>query len=492
MTTLKSLAIVGIASLPLAVLSALAFTNSGEGVGPVVVLPSLPASVALVLDKANAELQAKAAAEAAVDADPAGFRAKEDDPVATKSPYSTAAILAEAEAATKSDDLDRTNRALAGIADNSLFPVGLQSEVTGRRQLLERHATWLRNRIVAADSLRQAAETLRAPASIDNATQAADTLRELRRRFPQVAGPNSVSDEPGDALTALEAAEASRLMLWATYRSEFLTLKAQHARLDDGQPDALKAALEAWDQFLATYDRPDVPDPDDCIAESRRVRSETRLAFLWATAIACDTPDTLAPAVLAWLDEPRSPGGGGDSDRRGQAIKLLRAWLERNLPSPPTPPGSLAEMQEGVIDDRQAGKRVIATFQAVAEQPKRYRWWYSPAERKELPLGNDSGFLQAAPTAPRCIDWARQYRKARDTYVAGFMAEESSFADECRALAEACQNHMKVPPLDPETDVTAPVAGWAEMFYEAADRATLFQRAWRDSGLMERLGKQSP
>jgi hypothetical protein len=494
LTISKSLSIVGIATLPLAVLTVVAFRSTGERAGVAGGVPSVPASVVRVRDKATAALRAKAAAETAAEADPAGFLAKAGDAALTEPPYSTAARLAEAEVAARADDLDRTTRALADLADESMVPDGLRGDFARRRQLLERHATWLRNRTVASDALRLADETLRAPASIPNAAKAADTLEDLRRRLPQVAKADTAADEPGDALTVEEAAEASRLRQWAAYRSEFLSMKSKRAGLDNDKPDVLKSVVEGWDRFLTRYDRAGVPDPDDCIGESKRLRTEAQLAFLWARAIACVTSDTLAPAVLDWLDEPRSAadGGGDDPDRRGQATSLLRAWLESNLPSPPRLPDGLAGMQEGIVDDQQAGKRLIAIFQAVPEQPRRYRYWHSAAERKDLPLGKDSWFLQDPPAPPKCIGWATRYGQARDAYLAGFMVDDDSFASECRALAEACRNHMQLLPLDPQNDIMAPVADWAELFSAAANRSAAFQRACRESGLKERIRTQSP
>lgn len=494
MTISKSLSIVGIASLPLAALTGLAFSGSRETGGVTGDMPIVPAAIAAVREKAAAVLQSKAAAETAADADPAGFRAKAGDATAGLPPYSTAATLAEAEAAAKVSDLDRTSRALAGLADESLVPVGLRPEVARRRQLLERHATWLRNRSVAQDILRLADETLRAQASISNAGKAADALEDLRRRLPQVTRADEASAEPGDALTAEEATEAQRLQLWAAYRLEFLTLKGAHAGLKKDEADELRPVVEGWDRFLAKYDRPGVPDPDECIVESKHLRTEARLALLWATAVGRDTPDTLAPAVLDWLDEPRTAGASGEVDphSRGQATALLKAWLERNLPLPPTPPGGLEGMQEGIIDDQQGGKRLVAIFQAAPGQPRRYRWWYSAAERQDRPLGQDSGFLLEIPGPPKCISWAERYRDARDAYLTSFIVDDGSFALECRALAEACRNHMELPPLDPENDIMAPVAGWGELFSAAADRSAAFQRAWSDSGLQERIRTQVP
>lgn len=457
-------------------------------------VPGVPASVALVREKATTALQAKAAAETAVDADPAGFRDKADDPTASEPPYSTAAILAEADAAVKTDEFDRTTRILARLADESLIPLGLRADASKRKLQLERHGKWLQNRKVASDALHVADETMRAPPSIPNCEKVADTLDDLRRRLPQVVKTDrAAGDEPGDALTADEAADASRLWRWAAYRKNFLSLTKKHAALEKSMPDELKALVEAWDRFLTTNGRPGAPDPDACVSEARRLRTVSRLALLWAIAVAQDTPDTLAPAVRAWLEEPRSDADpADDTSNRGQAATLVKTWLERHLPEPPRPPAGLAGMQEGIIDDRQAGKRLIAIFQAAPGQPKRYRWWYTAAQRKELPLGEDSGFLKESPTPPKCIHWASRYRKIRDAYLASFLADDGSFATECRQLAEACREHMELPALDPENDVTTPVAGWDKLFSEAADQATDLRRACDESGLLDQIRTNAP
>jgi hypothetical protein len=494
LTISKILSIVGVTALPLGLLTALAFSSSGERGGVTGEVPGVPASVALVREKATTALQAKAVAETAVDADPAGFRAKADGPAASEPPYSTAAIFAEADAAAKSDDPDRTTRILARLADESLVPINLRADASKRKQQLERHGKWLQNRKFTSDALHAADETMRAPPSIPNCEKVADTLEDLRRRLPQAAKTDTAaSDEPGDALTADEAAEASRLRRWADYRKTFLSLKTNHAALEKSKPDELKALVEGWDRFLATNGRPGAPDPDECVSEARRLRTASRLAYLWAIAVAQDTPDTLAPAVRAWLEEPRSKvDPAGETDSRGQAATLIKTWLERHLPAPPQPPMGLAGMQEGIIDDRQAGKRLIAIFEAAPGQPKRYRWWYTAAQRKELPLGKDSGFLKHPPTPPKCIDWASRYGKIRDAYLTGFPADDGSFATECRELAEACREHMQLPALDPVNDVTAPVAGWDKLFSDAADQATELRRACHESGLQDQIRTQAP
>jgi hypothetical protein len=357
LTISKILSIVGATALPLGLLTALAFSSSGERGSVTGEVPGVPASVALVREKATTALLAKAVAEAAVDADPAGFRAKAGDPAASEPPYSTAAIFAEADAAVKADDLDRTTRVLARLADVSLIPVNLRADADKRKRQLERHGKWLQNRKFASDALHLADETMRAPPSIADCEKATDTLVELRRRLPQVVKTDTAAvDEPGDALTADEAADASRLWRWAAYRKTFLSLKTKHATLEKSKPDELKALVEGWDRFLATNGRPGAPDPDECVSEARRLRTVARLSFLWAIAVAQDTPDTLAPAVRAWLEEPRSDADpAGEADNRGQAATLIKTWLERHLPPPPQPPAGLAGMQEGIIDGASGG-----------------------------------------------------------------------------------------------------------------------------------------
>jgi len=490
-TTPKYLSIVGVATLPLAALTALAFFSTGERGGTLGNVPEVPISIAEAGEKATAALQGKAAAETAFDSDPAGFRSKADGAAGNDLPYLTAVILAEAHAAAKEADIDRTSRALASLADESTMPIGVRADVAKHRQRLERHATWLKSRSIASDALRVADETMRAPASIANANKTIDTVDELRRRLPQVAKADALADEPGDALTGDEAAEATRLRQWAVYRASFLALKAKHTTLEKSKPDSLKALVDGFDQFLATHDRPGAPDPDACVGEARRLRSDVQLALLWAKAAVQDTPATLAPAVLAWLDEPRL-NAGGDADRRVQAAALMKAWLERHLPSPPKPPAGLQGMQEAIIDDGQTGKRLVAIFQAVPGQPRRYRWWYTAAERKELPLGKDSGFLVDQPTPPKCIAWATRYRENHNAYLAGFMADDGHFATECRNLADACRAHMQVPAFDPEADVAAPALGWEKLFADAAERASAFDRACRESGLLDRIRTRTP
>ena len=176
-------------------------------------------------------------------------------------------------------------------------------------------------------------------------------------------------------------------------------------------------------------------------------------------------------------------------------MDLMRTWLDRSLPAVPATIKGLDGMKEGIVDDRQAGKRLIAIFQPVPGQENRYRWWYSAAKRRDLPLGEDSGFLKQPPIEPRYQDWLARYRRLRDNYVnqGGFLADADSFVTACRSLAEEYAEHTATPALDQENSFDRAAAGWAtNVFERAALVATEFHAACRESGLTKRLRTAAP
>ena len=490
MNSYKTLAVVVMAAMPLALLTVMSFLSTGERGPTQAGMPVVPPNVVAVREKATLALQAKAEADEAVAKDPAGLREKIDGAASKAHPYATASILAEAEAASAATDLKKIENALTSLETAGITASDLLPEVERRQRQLGVRRTWLANRIAAAEALTAADKTMNGPRTIAGTEECLKVLFDLRRRLPNDAAEGD--EESTDSLTTSEAGRAAQLRAWAEYRRAFLQAKAKHAKIGEAKPEALAALVEEWDRFLASNGRPGAPDRDECVTEARSLRMETRLAFLWATAVAQKNAATLAPAVLKWLEEPRSREAQNTSDEEllRKGADLMRAWLDRSLPPVPAAVKGLDGMKEGVVDDRQAGKRLIAIFQPVPGQENRYRWWYSAAKRRDLPLGEDSGFLQQPPFDPRYQDWLVRYRKLRDEFVnqGGFLDDVDPFVTACRSLADEYAEHAALPALDQDNPFDRAAADWdTNVFKRAAVVATEFQAACRESGLGQRL-----
>jgi hypothetical protein len=451
-------------------------------------MPAAPASFAVAREKVGAALQGMTDADAAIGKDPAGFRGKIDGPAAQEHPYSTAAVFAAANAAAKSPDVKQAEKALAELESLGRSAGELQADLRRRQASLQGHRTWLANRREAADTLAAADQALRDETSVAKAEACLKLLADLRRRLPKVADEGR---EPIDALTAAEAEKADSLRNWAEYRRAFLQAKAKHPASAKVPAKTLPGLIAEWDRFLGVHGRPGAPDPDECVAEARRLRADARLQFLWEKAAVQQTAASLAPAVVAWLDEPRHEGHD-EPDRAAAAAAIVRQWLEKNLPAAPTPPRGLDGMSEGIVDHKDQGKtRLIAIFEAVPDAPGRYRWWESADKRPDTPLGQGTVLLKAAPAPPKYKGWAERFKKIRDEYVsAGGRGDADSFVEQCRALRDDFANHTKLPPFDPNSRFDKEAADWDEKVFEQAARvAAECDTALGESGLRERLAE---
>lgn len=488
-------AIVAVAALPLASLTVMAFFSTGERGRTQLSIPAVTPNVVAVRDKAAAALQGKAEAAEAAAQDPAGFREKIDGAAAKVAPYALATTLAEAEAASSATDPKKVEAALARLEAAHATGGDLLPEIEKRQQRLTVRRTWLANRLDTAEAMTNAERSMNGPHTIAGAEDCLKILLKLRRKLPNE--PIAEDEETTDSLTTSEAGKAGELRTWAESRRAFLQAKARHASLQEPSPETLASLVEEWNRFLASYGRRDALDRDECVPEARRLRTDSRLALLWATAVAQKSAATLAPAVLKWLDEPRNDDDQNSSDvgRLQKGADLMRTWLDRSLPAVPATIKGLDGMKEGIVDDRQAGKRLIAIFQPVPGQENRYRWWYSVANRRDLPLGEDSGFLKQPPIEPRYQDWLARYRTLRDNYVneAGFLADADSFVTACRSLAKEYAEHTTTPALDAGNFFDRAAAGWGTSVFErAAVVATEFHTACWEAGLTKRLRTVAP
>jgi hypothetical protein len=486
MTGPNSIGIVAVTTLPLVVATVMAFFGTGARNALTGGMPDVPPVTAAVREKVTAALAGATDADGAVAKDPAGFRGKSDGPAASEPPYATAAVLAAANIAVTSVDSKQVEQALVRLNAMAGAAGDLDGDVAERRGQLERHFAWLANRREAAAAIAAADQALREAVSVAGAEASLKHISELRRRLPKVA---AEGEELADAVTADEAKQADTLRDWAEYRRAFLQAKVRQPGGGTVSAEAVAAVIAEWDRFLAKHGKPGMPDPDECVAEARRLRADARLRLLWEKASTQETPAGLAPAIVAWLDEPR-----GDRDdtaeRLAKGTSLIRKWLEAAVPTAPKAPAGIAGLQEGVVDDRQAGKRLIAIFEAVPDVPNRYRWWEAKDQQPSMPLGKASGFLVAAPVEPRTVAWLQRYAKLRDAYVArgGFLTDADSFVRECRTLRDEYLEHMKIPAYEPTNRFDKEASGWAEKVFEhAAKVAEECESALRDSGLRQRL-----
>jgi hypothetical protein len=488
MSSPKAFVAFAIATLPLVVLTCKAFFIGGNRESAIGDMPPVPTSVATVREKAGLILQLKANVDALAGADPAGFRGKTAGTAAGQPPFLIATKLSGADVAVGSADIKQVEQAIADLSDLTTVPDELTASVIERRSRLERHLAWLGNRRLTADTLAAAEKLLRDAVSVANAEACLKLVAELQRRLPKVA---AAGEEPLDALTAEEAEQANALRAWSSCRRAFLQTKAKQASAGNASLKMLAGLVTDWDRFLEIHGRPGATDPDECIPEARQLRAAVHLQFLWQKASGQETAASFAPAVMAWLDASQR-GREDDAGSIARANDLVSEWVDREVPKAPQVPAGLAGMGEGIVDDKQSGKRLIAIFQAVPGQSLRFRWWNSRDQQKELPLGIASGFLKAAPQPPKYESWAKRYDTLRAVFVhrGGFISDAEAFVQGSESLRDEVARHRSIPTYEPDDPFDGQTKGWAdEIFGRAAEVAKEFVAALRDSGLDVRLTK---
>jgi hypothetical protein len=467
---IRTLGFLGLAVVPLAVLTLLAFVRGGKG-RPVEY--SSPKTVEFEAISTATTAKAAVVPVGGVTDDPTGISIVGDPPVDLALPFETAELLADAERAVRSKDSELVTKARRSldtfakerlVAVEKLRPGGsdLAAAVKTRVDHLEQHGTWLDNRAAAAKELHAAADALSGGPEIEAEDACLAVLDRLTRRLPAVVDGTSPT-EPGDALTAAEAAEASSLRSRATFRRAFFKNR-QESTETNASAAILKQRLQAWDELIASIKRSPPDARDSSLADQLAgLRSDTHLRLLEATAMQQSNLEDLFRSVTAWLNAADRANADPAAQQR-KAASLVRSWLEKNvveLPALPIEKG----LEQGIIIP--AGTRKFGYFKQISNTASQYRWWenHKAMANPKLAKGQDSFVLQGAPAEPTYLKISRNYTDSRGKFIAsGYMtaAGVQNFINDCRNAHTECLEYRQAH-ADAAEKIDQAAAGWTDI-----------------------------
>lgn len=484
MTPLKRpLGVLGLATVPLLVLTVLAFFHGGHALPPLEYQRPKVDDFAAA-SAATAKLIKPVAA--ALGGDPAGISTTEGDPDLVL-PAELVNLLVEAEKACRSSDIDfvaNVGRNLEVFAKERLGTVEkirpsggeLATAVRLRESTVLRHGVWLQNRTAVAKELKACADAISAGPEIEGENTCLELLRQLNKHFPAIADASAAENEPHDALTTDEAAVAKVLQRRAVFRRNFFMNKKASSEAH-ATATVLKQRLEAWNALITETEKTPTDSRDASLAEQMpALRTAARLRYLEAVAIEQRSAEGLLRSVAAWLDEANKARGDRD-DARARAAGLVASWLTTSvavLPEVPFEEG----MQEGFRpgDGAKEGKRVFGFFTKVPNTERQYRWWSDGKSRRDprLAKGEDQLNLEGDPRDPTYTLLFRRYTKARDRFLeSGHGTPEgvNAFVQECGDILEACERYRKTHAEDGQR-LDAAAAGWVPILTRSRDAAS--------------------
>jgi hypothetical protein len=495
MQFIHSLALLGVASAPLAFLTAATFLR-----GPTVAADAWTAPPLAEFEKVKAAVdgeRARLADSRATAVDPAGFsvEGKPDGELAL--PYELAGVLAAAERARHADDLEAARAARSGldrmVADRlsgvqKLRPNGpeLASDLKRRLDLASRRCKWLENRQAVAHELKSAEEAIAVGPEGDGDMKCLLVIKGLRKQLPATA--ESLADEPADALTPDEAARAAALVARATFRRDFFKAR-EAAGIEAASSADLERLLAEWATFLATYGNSGPPDDRDkpLLEQARALERRSQLALLRAVAREQSTAGAMAERVAAWLKEAGRNPAELDAERKA-ARALLQRWIESRLPALAPLPPAVAGVQEGFTET----KRMIGFFEKVKGSPAQYRWWpwdTAANQKQQQNKGVKQINLKSAPATPQHDAYVTAYEDGRKEFLAGGFTSRAGvqrFQAECERLATEFEAYRQLwDGSDYPRDKSA--QGWGEIFASGRSVATGLHEGGDKNSLWELL-----
>lgn len=495
MTTMRALAIVLFASLPLAAITARAFFVWQDGDPAKEALPRYEADAAL-LDKVRRDVERPTDQIVAPESDPAGWR-KAKEAAGLPALYDVAATLGRAVAAGKDTDLDRVKVVIAEVGGllgdakraeiEALQPAGqtLVAALGDARKRLQTHAKWLDDRAQIAAELSRAEKALAQEDADFDAALA--IVRSLKDRYTAVVAAGA-ANEPAESRTTTEDGVLQAVQKRAEIRRDFEQARRGEAAVQ--RQASLNAFLKQYgDDLLDNRDRP-------LLENARKLLQQADIDVLWDRANAASTADELVKAL-------RKLETAGTTDFEAQARKLADAWLATRIKvAPDAKPFRVLE--EGIIDDGGPGKRLLGVF---APKDDKWKWWIDDAQKGKPGFEKGgtmvSGGTRAAmplkdkPSAPpvlvRLLD---DYGRHRNAYLArplgpaGDVPAGPEFAAACDELRRQADAHRDIPrvlkdphPLQQQYDALLDTL--RTTLGEAAHAAREFDAAARDAGLRD-------
>jgi hypothetical protein len=450
MTTSRALAIITVATLPLAALT----------VGSFLAAPGSKADTAELkaYDGGAEELAAarKVAAEPAVPpADPVGWGLpRKSRPADEPLEYQVAAALAAAgrAAAATGDavaDVTATLTEIDGLlaesrrAEIMALPggEGLLESLQARRAGLKRHTKWLQDRTDIARRTAALEALLAGPPDGTNEKKCLGEINDIVVQFPTVVDDEDAT-EPPNARTESQEQDLEGLRSRALFRQE------QHAAMTAADPEDKLRRLEALLGKHATS-----PDPRDAwlVEEAQRERGVAKLAVFRAQAERAETADGMAEALKKWLDAPLT----GPDNRKAEALTVIKTWLKRSVPEPPQVAElpKLGELQETImLTAENEEQRLLGVFKLIPATDK-WRYWWDREEQNNLNwrLGRADVKVPAtrAPwKIPVFVEIEATYGKARDRLLENPLGDgiAEAFAQQSGELADRIATHRAIPP----------------------------------------------
>lgn len=455
MTTSRALAIITVATLPLAAFTVNGFLANRQDEGGTGTVDTF--------EGGTEELAAarKVAAEPAVDhTDPVGWGLPRtsrpaDEPVE----YQAAAALAAAgrTEAAKGDaiaDVKASLTELGGlVADPSraaikALPGGqgqeLLDSLLARRTGLERRQKWLEDRTDIARRIATAEGLLAGPPDGANEKKCLDEILAVEKRFPAVVEDDETT-EPANSRTQSEERRLHTLRTRASFRQQF------HEAMTAVDPREKRDRLDA---FLASHGS--APDSRDAQLQdtAKAELGVAKLAVFKADAEQAQSAKLMAAALKKWLAEPPA----GPDNRAAKGTLIVRTWLEGKVPEPPRPaePAKLEGLQEAEVLVLAGGAekttmRMLAVFEEIEGDPGNWRYWLNSenALDPELPRGEGNATVENGKRpadVPVFIAIQKEYGRARANFLANPLSEDGAetFAEKSTELAERIRKHLDV------------------------------------------------
>ena len=478
MTLIRFASLLGISLAPLIALTFMALLDGGNAIQAITYEPVDLGSLEAVGGITTSLITSERQLDAGVSEDPAGLSSVNDVDTALSLPYEVAQRLAEVERALGTGDIGVVQRAKASLrrltddrlgAIEKLRPHGdrIAAAISARDEAVVRHEAWLSTREVVRGVLASAAKAISDGPEIEGEKKCLELLSALQKDLPEVADSAAVAREPADALTREEAELLGELRSRAVFREQFFTLRRATAS-NSQKADELKAQLDAWETFLTAYTKPGPPDDRDAgyIVEANKVRHQTELDWRWTLARDQASVSGLVAKVDDWLRVPRLVQIQNAPPKQ-MAGRLVRSWLEANVPAVPQEPDELKDIQEGFTDP--ADKRKLGFFEKTPDAEKQYYYWSDRAKIKTKVKGETQFNLKEPPGAPEYSVFLADYARCRQAFLLdGHRTAKGTqrFRDECGRINKQYSTYRNKY-AGPGNPIDALAMPWKEVFDKA-------------------------
>lgn len=507
MTFSRALAIVTVATLPLAALSARAFVSTPAPDSGSSELPRYDGDAAAIEGAKKRAADALAAAPA----DPVGWgqpKKPASNDLAVE--YRVAAVLATSDQAAGARGSGAGGDVTAAItavermleepslATIEALPASgpkLVAALRAQRSRLGRHKQWLDDREDMQKRITEMAGKLVGDPLGANEKDCLDSLRKAVTDYPTVVADDS-ADEPASSRTSAEDRSLRALLARARFRGDWVEAMT---------PKDPAVRFRLLEQFVGKHAA--APDPADAglLEQAREAIPAARLAFHETVARSAESAADFAAALKQWLAIPADPRQAGPDTRKQDARKLIHDWLEVRLPAIAVPPelAGLGQLQEGVYVDGDSKRLTFGIFEAIRDDD-RSRYWRDNEQKNEK---DDAGkrkyprgfttlrISPPGPKPPRCLSLRADYDAARNSFLKDPLVQAGpagasaagKFADDCDRLTGEATALCQVPVG--EGALAHPLGPSYKTWTEALERA--FEAAARAAREFDAVGRAS-